>query len=222
MKKILILMGIPGSGKGTQARLLAQRYGYGHISTGDLLRRLDTDPAASAEDKAMLLDMKQGNLVADTLIYRLAFREILSYLKQGKGVILDGAIRSVDQAKAYNTFFEEQGIVSDVLVIDIALSNDIGYKRMTKRKVCAGCGDILPYTPENDEKEVCDKCGGSLVVRSDDTPEIIEKRLREQGNEKLAPILAYYDTLGMLVHVDGSQHITAVDEDVEKILHMNK
>lgn len=215
-------MGIPGSGKGTQARLLSERYGYGHISTGDLLRRLDTDPAASAEDKAMLLDMKQGNLVADTLIYRLAFREILSYLKQGNGVILDGAIRSVDQAKAYHTFFEEQGIVSDVLVIDIALSNDIGYKRMTKRKVCGGCGDILPYTPENEEKEVCDKCGGALTVRSDDTPDIIEKRLREQGNEKLAPILAYYDTLGMLVHVDGSQHITAVDEDVEKILHMNK
>ena len=110
MKKVIILLGIPGSGKGTQAKLLVQKYGYGHISTGDLLRALQADAKADAKDKQMLADMKAGKLVADELIYKLAFAEMEKYLNAGNGVVLDGAIRSVEQAKAYQQFFADKAV----------------------------------------------------------------------------------------------------------------
>jgi adenylate kinase len=217
MKKIIILMGIPGSGKGTQARLLIERYGYAHISTGDLLRALAVDPDADPVEKEMLEEMNAGRLVADKLIYKLAFREIEMQLEAGKGVVLDGAIRNVEQAKAYQDFFESKGLVAEILVIEIALTDDIGHKRMTKRKVCSVCGHIIPYSPENEKKTACEKCSGELIVRKDDNLETIEKRLKEQGNEKLQPILSYYKELGELVSVDGSKMIKEVDDEVEAV-----
>lgn len=218
MNKIIILMGIPGSGKGTQARLLAERHGYAHISTGDLLRALDANADADPADKAMLEDMKAGRLVADTLIYKLAFAEIKKNIQEGKVVVLDGAIRSVEQAEAYHRFFEQEGLADEVLVIEIALTDDIGRKRMTRRKVCSLCGHILSYSLENEKKTTCEKCGGELHVRKDDNPETIEKRLKEQGNEKIQPILAYYKEKELLHTVDGSQQIADVDTEVEMLL----
>ena len=94
-------MGVPGSGKGTQAKKIAQKYGYGHISTGDLLRALDADANGNPEDKQKLAEMKSGKLVSDDLIYKLAFQEMDKYLDAGQGVVLDGAIRNVEQAKKY-------------------------------------------------------------------------------------------------------------------------
>src|SRR3989338_3440124 len=123
MKKIIILLGVPGSGKGTQAKRLCERYGYAHISTGDLLRKLEQDPRADVEDKQKLTAMRAGKLVSDDLIYKLVFREIQTSMSQGKGVVLDGAIRSVEQAKTYQTFFVEQGWDDEVLAIEIALSD---------------------------------------------------------------------------------------------------
>lgn len=218
MKDIVILMGIPGSGKGTQARRLVEVYGYGHISTGDLLRALETDPNADPKEKDMLAAMKSGDLVADELIYKLAFREINSYLQKGKGVILDGAIRSVDQAKAYQAFFEEKSVEDDMVAIDITLDDEMALKRLTKRKVCEDCGYILPYSPENESMFECPECEGLLVVRQDDNPKIIQKRLKEQGNAALQPILSYYRERGLLETVDGTKDIDAVFEDMKRII----
>jgi len=218
MKKIIILLGIPGSGKGTQARLLVPRYDYTQISTGDLLRALDTDPNADPEDKQMLRDMKEGKLVADALIYKLAFAEIKKNLDGGKGVILDGAIRSVEQAEEYKKFFEQEGVESEVVAIEIALTDEIGYKRLTKRKVCRECGDILPYSEDNEKKTTCGECGGELYVRKDDNEETIVKRMKEQGNVTLKPIAEFYKNLDVLVSVDGSRDIGVVDQEVVGIL----
>lgn len=218
MKKIIILLGIPGSGKGTQARRLVQAYSYGHISTGDLLRALSVNPDADPKDKAMLAAMKSGDLVADELIYKLAFREIEMYLDQGTGVVLDGAIRSVEQAKRYEQFFEEKGVQDDVVAVHIKLDNDTAYKRLTKRKVCEDCGYILPYSPENESKFECPECEGLLVVRQDDNPETIQNRLEEQGNDSLRPILEYYEGLGILKTTDGSKDIDTVDDHVRTLM----
>jgi adenylate kinase len=218
MKKIIILLGIPGSGKGTQARKLSTAYGYGHISTGDLLRALDADPNADPKDKEMLEAMKRGDLVADELIYKLAFREIETYVDKGDGVVLDGAIRNVEQAKRYQDFFASKGLENDVIVIDILLDDETAWKRMTKRKVCEDCGHIIPYSVDNELKKTCSECGGRLTIRKDDNPETIKKRLKEQGNDALRPILDFYRGLGILETVDGSQSIDKVDEDVTSIL----
>lgn len=217
MKKIIILLGIPGSGKGTQARKLAARYGYAHISTGDLLRALASNPSTSEEDKARAAVTNSGQLVSDDLIYTLAFAEIEKHLTSGKGVILDGAIRSVAQAKMYQRFFEDHSWQDDVAVIELHLSDQTAYRRLTKRKVCSSCGHILPYSRDNETKTVCDECGGQLFVRADDTEEKIQKRLNEQGNDALAPILDFFRAKGLLTSIDGERAIEEVDDEVEKI-----
>jgi len=211
-------MGIPGSGKGTQARLLAKRHNYGHISTGDLLRGLDADLHADPADKKMLEDMKAGRLVADVLIYKLAFKEIEKYLNNNQGVILDGAIRNVEQAKKYQEFFEQKNLVDEELVIEIKLSDETSWNRLTKRKVCPICGYILPYSPENESKFDCPECNGKLIVRKDDNPETIKKRIEDQGNAAIKPILDFYKELGLLVSVDGEVEIADVDKEIENIL----
>ena len=218
MKKIIILMGIPGSGKGTQARKLVEQYGYGHISTGDLLRSLAADVNADKQEKKMLEAMKSGDLVSDELIYKLAFREIEKYLDGGKGVILDGAIRNVEQAQKYQEFFVSKGVEGDVVVVEMTLDDETAFKRMTKRKVCDSCGHIIPYSPDNELKTDCSECGGQLVVRQDDNPETIAKRLKEQGNDAIRPILDFYRSLDLLTTVDGSQSIEDVDRGVRAVL----
>jgi adenylate kinase len=218
MKHIIILLGIPGSGKGTEARLLKERYGYQHISTGDLLRALESDPNGDPADKAKLSDMKAGRLVDDSLIYKLAFAAISSTLNTGAGVVLDGAIRNVEQAKAYDNFFASIGKDKDVVVLTLELSDELARKRLLTRKVCRVCGHIMPYTKETEDLFVCPECQGELIIRKDDNEETIEKRLRDQGNTMLAPIVAYYHDRGILLTVDGSRAIDVVDVDVRAVL----
>lgn len=218
MKKVIILMGVPGSGKGTQAKKLVERYGYGHISTGDLLRALAVDPDAPLEDKQKLEDMKAGKLVASDLIYKLAFKEIEKYLDDGKGVVLDGAIRNVEQARKYDEFFAKKNISDEVIVIEVKLSDETSYNRLTKRKVCQSCGFILPYSKENEKKKECPDCSGELIVRQDDNPETIKKRIEEQGNRVMGPILAYYKGNGVLKSVGGEGSIEEVHTEIIQFL----
>lgn len=227
MKKIIILMGVPGSGKGTQAKKIAQKHGYGHISTGDLLRALDVDPNGDPEDKKKLEEMRLGKLMPDELIYRLAFKEMDGYLDAGKGVVLDGAIRNVEQAKKYQEYFVNKNLQDEVVVLEIKLSDETSFNRLTKRKICKSCGHIIPYSPENDpatssgqgKKTTCEKCGGELYVRSDDNPETARKRIAEQGNGAIGQILDFYRTLGTLISVDGEPPIEDVEKEIEKKLH---
>jgi len=218
MKRIIILMGVPGSGKGTQAKKLAQKYNYGHISTGDLLRALDADPNGDLEDKQKLADMKSGKLVSDELIYKLAFKAMDKYLDAGQGVVLDGAIRNVEQAKKYQEYFENKNLQNEVIVLEIKLSDETSFNRLTKRKVCKSCGHIIPYSLENENIFICSECGGELYVRSDDNPETARKRIVEQGNSAVGPILNLYRAQNTLVSVDGEPPIEEVNNEVEKVL----
>lgn len=218
MKKIIILMGVPGSGKGTQAKKIAQKYNYGHISTGDLLRALDSDPNGDPADKQKLAEMKLGKLVSDELIYKLAFKAMDKYLDADQGVVLDGAIRNVEQAKKYQEYFVEKNLQDEVVVLEIKLSDETSFNRLTKRKLCRACGYIIPYSPENEKKMICEKCGGELYVRSDDNPETARQRIAEQGNGAIGPILDFYRALGLLVSVDGEPPIEEVEKEIENVL----
>lgn len=223
MKKIVILMGVPGSGKGTQAKKLVEKYEYCHLSTGDLLRTLERDPDADPADKIMLEAMKAGNLVADDLIYKLAFEEIDKLIKECKGVVLDGAIRNEIQAKEYQAFFERKGLVNEVVVIEVKLSDESSWNRLTKRKVCTNevCGNILPFTKETEKMSECPKCNAELGVREDDNPDVIKERIEKQGNEAIKPILDYYSKLNLLRSVDGELDIEEVSRQVDKVLLEN-
>lgn len=214
MKKILIFIGPPGSGKGTQAKLLAQKYGFKHISTGDLLRVLSVNENATAEQKKALEEMKAGKLVPDWLIYELAFAALKANLDVGTGVVLDGAIRNLEQAQKYQEFFEQNDWSDEVLAVEVALSDEEAFNRLTKRRICKNCGEIIPYLPTTKDLESCPKCNGELIYRQDDKVEIIEARIREQGNEALKPIANFYENLGILKVIEGNQSIEKVSEDI--------
>ncbi len=190
-------MGVPGSGKGTQAKKIVEKYNYGHISTGDLLRALESDANADPEDLQKLADMKAGKLVSDDLIYKLAFREIEKYLDNGQGVVLDGAIRNADQAKKYQQFFEEKNLGDDMVVIEVHISDETIMRRLEIRLETFG------------------------KTRSDDDPEIMKKRIKEQGNEAIKPILDYYKELNILEVIDGEPPIDEVEKSVEEVLSKN-
>lgn len=217
MKKILIFLGPPGSGKGTQAKKIAAKYNYGHISTGDLLRALQTKKNPTAEEKTALEQMKKGRLVADELIYSLVFKEIDRYLENGQGVVLDGAIRNVAQAKKYQEHFASRKMASDALVIEIALPDEESFTRLASRRVCSRCGEIIPAGTTK-SFSACPKCSGELVTRPDDNSDVIRERIAIQGNRALAPIIAWYKENGTVKTIDGRKAIDEVAAAVEKAL----
>ena len=145
-------MGPPGSGKGTQAKKIATKYNYAHISSGDLLRALSLQSELNAVEKEALEQMKAGNLVSDDLIYKLVFDKIESELASGKGVVLDGAIRNLDQVKGFESFFEKKNLVEEVLVIEVVLSDEESFNRLASRRVCDNCGEIIPAKHSDSEE----------------------------------------------------------------------
>lgn len=193
MKRIVILLGVPGSGKGTQAKRIVEKYQYAHISIGDLLRALEADPAADPADKAKLAEMKAGKLVTDDLVYKVGFAAVQKSLTAGAGVVLDGAIRTLDQAIAYEKFFADHGWEGDVIAIEIALDDVEIMKRLASR-VANG------------------------TTRADDTPEAMRRRIAEQGNTALRPIADYFASFGFLKKVDGTKSIEDVGKEIEEIL----
>ncbi len=218
MKKIIILFGVPGSGKGTQAKLLAKRYNYQHISTGDLFRALENDPQAKPEEKEAIKVMKNGGLVQDWLVYQLAFKAIEEGVKNSGGVVLDGTIRTIQQAQAFDEFFEKKNWKDDSLAVVLRLNDEESLNRLTKRKICSKCGDIISWDKKLENVLLCKKCGGELIVRVDDNPEAVNKRLESQGNKVLEPILDYYRQSHRLVGIDGMGTIKQISNELNFIL----
>lgn len=205
MKKVIILLGVPGSGKGTQAKRLAKKSGYAHIATGNLLRALAADPEAPEEDKKNLEAMKQGKLVPSDFVFSITSKEIAKHLDAGSGVVLDGVSRSVEQARMYQGFFESRSLNGDVVAVEIALSDQEALSRLSTRLEFAKQGKAVPGTDVEQ-------------ARSDDDPQIVKQRIADQGNAALSPITDYYDSIGQLKRVDGSKTIDEVEVLIQKAI----
>lgn len=202
MLKRITLLGPPGAGKGTQAKLLAAKNGLVHLSTGDILR----DEVARDTELGRLAKgyMNRGDLVPDTLIIDM----IKGRLNEDGGFILDGFPRTVTQAEAL-----EKIIAIDV-AINIALSREEVIRRLSSRRVCRDCGKIynlLYNSPKNEG--VCDACGGQLFQRDDDRREVIENRY-DVYIEATAPLINFYKERKLLKDVDGSQPTEKVSEQI--------
>jgi len=202
MLKRIILLGPPGAGKGTQAKLLAAKNGLVHLSTGDILR----DEVARDTELGRLAKgyMNRGDLVPDTLIIDM----IKGRLGEDGGFILDGFPRTVTQAEAL------EKIISIDVAIYIALSREEVIRRLSSRRVCRDCGKIynlLYNSPKNEG--VCDACGGELFQRDDDKREVIENRYDVYMNAT-APLINFYKQRKLLKDVDGSQPTEKVSEQI--------
>lgn len=219
MKKIIFFLGPPGSGKGTQAKIIASKYGYKHVSTGDLIRSISTDPEATEGEREILREVNlEGHLAPDWFICGLVFRAVERFVnkKEYPGLIFDGAIRTLEQAERIQQYLETKDLDKDILTVAVMISDDESLNRLTKRRVCSECREIIPWLPATKDMTACPKCGGSLKLRPDDKEETIKKRIVEQGNTALTPIVDYFRRLGVLREINGEQSIENVARDVDR------
>jgi len=220
MKKILIFLGPPGSGKGTQAKLFAAKNNYAHVSTGDLLRALaaKSEDEQNDEEKSVLAEMRRGGLVSDDFICRLVFQAIDNSLAKKSGVVLDGAVRTLAQAEKIYEFASSKNLADEVLAAAIMLTDEESFNRLSKRRICVKCGEIIPWLEKTKGLIVCPKCGGELKTRADDSEEVIRDRIKVQGNNALSPLLNYFEKLGKLKIIDGAPAIEEVEKSVAAAL----
>ena len=201
-----MLIGPPGSGKGTQAARIAERLSIPHISTGDILRAAVKAQSPLGQQVGSI--MAAGGLVGDDLITDLV-RERLTMADARRGFILDGYPRTVSQAIALDAMRDPSSLI--VILIDVPA--DAIVRRMSSRRVCDSCGITQSVAPDAGEREVCPYCGGNLLRRPDDAPETVRRRLDTYA-ELSAPVLDYYRPRPSFASVDGLRHADAVTADL--------
>lgn len=207
-------MGAPGAGKGTQAAFISEKYKIPQISTGDMFR------SAVAEGTALGKQAKEymtaGKLVPDAVTVGIV-RERLAKSDCAKGFILDGFPRTVEQADALNKILADSGR-SLSRVINIAVPAEDLIERAIGRRICKGCGATY-HTKFNAPavENVCDKCGGELYQRADDTAETMANRLNVY-EKSTRPLIDYYKGLGIYAEIDGRRPIAQVTADLETVL----
>ena len=210
----IVLLGAPGSGKGTQAKLIVEKYGIPQISTGDLLRAA---VAAGTElGKRAKAAMDAGELVSDDIVLGM-IRERLAEPDTEKGFILDGFPRNLAQAEALDALLDELGKpLQAAILIDVPFDSLL--KRLTGRLTCEKCGAVYNiYTNPPKQEGVCDKCGGKLIHRADDNEETIRNRLQVY-QEQTEPLIDYYEKQGKLHRIDGEGDIQAIFQAVSAVL----
>ncbi|HFQ13599.1 MAG TPA: adenylate kinase, partial [Gammaproteobacteria bacterium] len=210
----IVLIGAPGGGKGTQAKLLVEKYGIPQISTGDLLR--EAVAAGSALGIQAKTAMDAGQLVSDDIVLGM-IRERLGKPDTEKGFILDGFPRNISQAEALDRLLEEIGRPLQLgLLIDVEFN--VLMQRLTGRRTCRDCGQMYNiYTSPPRIDGVCDKCGGELLHRADDNEETIANRLKVY-EAQTAPLVEYYRRQGKLRTVQGTGEIEHIFANIERIL----
>ena len=210
----LVLMGLPGAGKGTQAEKIVEKYGIPHISTGDMFR------AAIKESTELGLQAKsfmdQGNLVPDEVTIGIV-RERLSKEDCAEGFLLDGFPRTVAQAEALENILSDLNKKIDY-VINIDVDQEFLMERLTGRRICKSCGSTyhLVFNPPTKD-DVCDRCGGELYQRADDNAETVQNRL-EVNQKQTKPLLDFYEGKGYLRNINGQQDIRKVFDDLDQLL----
>ena len=210
----IILMGLPGAGKGTQASEIVKKFPIPHISTGDMFRKAIKDETDLGKEAKSYMD--RGELVPDEVTVGIV-KERISEKKKKKGFLLDGFPRTIDQAESLSQIMSELDREIDA-VINIEVPEEELMNRLTGRRICEKCGTTyhLVFNPPKVDG-ICDIDGGKLYQREDDNPETVSNRLSVNVKQS-KPILEYYNNKGVLKNIDGSKDIDEVTNDVIDIL----
>lgn len=209
----VLLFGAPGSGKGTQSLMLVEQHGMDHISTGDLFRLAIKNNTSLGQEAKKYMD--QGKLVPDAIVIGMveeAFQDL-----QGRGFILDGFPRTVNQAESLEVMLENHSLSVD-LAIFLDVPNELLLKRLTGRRVCRTCSSVFHVvTMPSKVSGVCDNCGGQLYQRDDDKEEVIGTRL-DAYQSSTQPLKKYYENKDKLAVVDGRGSADEVFRRIESVL----
>ncbi|MEM7826865.1 MAG: adenylate kinase [Candidatus Aenigmatarchaeota archaeon] len=208
----IIILGQQGSGKGAYAQWLVDKYGYAHISTGDLLRE---EIKKGSELGLKVRDIvNSGGLVSDELISKVLENRLK---KEKKGFILDGYPRTIAQAKILEDLLSRLKTKID-LVINLVVSDELSIERITNRRICRECGWIcnIKFMPPK-KPGICDKCGGELYQREDDKEEIVKKRI-EEYHKQIYPVIEDYKRKGLLHDINSNRNYEEVVKDIEELL----
>lgn len=207
----ILIMGGPGAGKGTMSSKIVEKFNVNHISTGDIFRSEISNKTELGNLAQSYMD--KGLLVPDEVVNNMV-KSYLDKLEDKKnGFLLDGYPRTLDQAKAFDALSQGTDLAIDrVIAMEIDF-NELA-SRVTGRRLCKECGEIYHITNHPSQVEgVCDKCGGDLYQRKDDTEESLKVRLEEYSSQT-APVLDYYDEQGIVEHINAGQSIDKVWADV--------
>ncbi len=210
----IIMLGAPGAGKGTQAKKIAEKYGIPHISTGDIFRaniKGGTELGMKAKSY-----MDQGQLVPDDVTIGMLLDRI-SEADCADGYVLDGFPRTIPQAESLTKALEERNEKMDY-AINVDVPDAAIVDRMSGRRACVKCGATYHIVYNAPAKEgICDACGEALVLRDDDKPETVQKRLSVY-HDQTQPLIDYYKKADILVAVDGTKDLNEVFKDIVSIL----
>ncbi len=210
----IIMLGAPGAGKGTQAKMLADKYGIPHISTGDIFRA--NLKAGTELGKKAKVYMEQGLLVPDELTCDLVVDRI-SEKDCENGFILDGFPRTIPQAECLTDALKELGESMD-FAVDVDVPDENIITRMSGRRACLNCGATYHVVNIPTKVEgICDRCGNEIVLREDDKPETVKRRL-DVYHEQTQSLIEYYKDQGILKTVDGTQPMGEVFDDIVALL----
>jgi len=201
--KNLILLGPPGAGKGTQAELLIKKYTLPHISTGDIFRIAIKEETSLGKEAQRYMD--DGKLVPDEIVIGIVEERLLRDDCQ-TGFLLDGFPRTVSQAESLGSFLESKG-KQVTAVINIEVDYAVLMERLTGRRVCRDCGAVYHLVNKREKVNgICDRCGGEIFRRADDTAETVGKRL-EVYQAQTEPLINYYRERKLLLSFDGQEPI---------------
>ena len=210
----LILLGVPGAGKGTQAKKISAKFCIPHISTGDILRnelKKNTELGRQANEY-----MKQGKLVPDELMIEIIKKEISRHGKK-RDFLLDGFPRTLEQARMFDDMLASIGLKIDK-VLNINVDKGSIIKRLSNRRVCHSCNNICRIDDlETGENSICPKCGGRLYKRKDDEIDIIKERL-DVYEKQTKPLINYFKENCLLIDIDGTGSEKEVTERVLALL----
>ena len=210
----IIMLGAPGAGKGTQAKKIADKYQIPHISTGDIFRANIKEGTELGKKAKTFMDA--GKLVPDELTIDLLMDRI-SRPDCANGYVLDGFPRTIPQAESLEAALEKRGEKIDY-AINVEVPDETIIHRMSGRRACLNCGATyhVVHIPTKVEG-ICDRCGSELVLRDDDKPETVKKRL-DVYHEQTQPLIEFYSQRGVLVNVDGTRDMEVVFADIVEIL----
>ena len=209
----IVLIGAPGAGKGTQAKVISNKFNIPCISTGDILRN-EINKGSELGKKAVKF-VESGKLVPDEIIIEI-IKNMIRNSRSENGFLMDGFPRNLKQAKMFSSTLDHLGIKLDK-VINIVVDKDEVIGRLSKRGTCKVCKSVFSINNNNENFIKCPECGGDLIKRKDDDVEVIKHRMKVYESETI-PLINFYADKGLLVNIDGSGEEKEITERILKFL----